>query len=136
MLPEKRGYSNAITYYKDLTNDYPYSQYTPLAEQQIVTLIEQGHYSSSLTSLPEIEELLTKKYIVQLAAFDTSTQAYKSKDEFEDKGISGIFIFTKSVNGKIFYALGLGPYTTEDEADFKQRKLNEQGISSFIYKKP
>jgi len=133
---KKEEYSEAITYYKKLTNDYPYSQYTPLAEQQIVLLIEQGHYSSSLTSLPQIEELLNKKFIVQLAAFDTSTQAYKSKDEFEDQGISGIFIFTKSVDGKIYYALGLGPYSTEDEAQFKQLKLKDMGISSFIYKKP
>ncbi|HEX38178.1 MAG TPA: outer membrane protein assembly factor BamD [Candidatus Cloacimonetes bacterium] len=133
---KKEDYKEAINYYKKLTNDYPYSQYTPLAEQQIVSLIELGYYSSSLTTLPQIEELLNKKFIVQLAAFDSSTQAYKSKDEFEGLGISGVFIFTKSVNGKIYYALGLGPYSTEDEAQFKKLKLKDQGISSFIYKKP
>ena len=129
-------YADAITHYKKLTNDYPYSQYSALAEQQLVFLIEQGHYSSSLTTLPQIDELLNKKYIVQLAALESSTKAHKAQEEFKDLGVKNTFIFTKSVNGKMYYAVGVGPYATEDEALYKKNKLAEKKISSYIYKKP
>jgi len=132
----KAQYTDAITHYKKLTNDYPYSQYSPLAEQQLVSLIEQGYYSSSLTTLPEIDELLSKKYIVQLAALESSTKAHKAQKDFLDMGVKNTFIFTKSVNGKIFYAVGIGPYSTENEALYKKNRLAEKSISSYVYKKP
>jgi len=129
-------YTDAITHYKTLTNDYPYSQYSPLAEQQLVSLIEKGHYSSSLTTLPQTDELLEKKYIVQLAALDNSTQAHQAEDEYKNQGVKNTFIFTKSVNGKIYYAVGVGPYSTEEEALYKKKRLAEENISSYVYKKP
>ena len=129
-------YADAITHYKKLTNDYPYSQYSALAEQQLVFLIEQGHYSSSLTTLPQIDELLNKKYIVQLAALESSTKAHKAQENFQDMGVKNTFIFTKSVNGKIYYAVGVGPYSTENEALYKKNRLAEKNISSYVYKKP
>ena len=129
-------YTDAITHYKTLTNDYPYSQYSPLAEQQLVSLIEKGHYSSSLTTLPQTDELLEKKYIVQLAALDNSTQAHQAEDEYKNLGVKNTFIFTKSVNGKIYYAVGVGPYSTEEEALYKKKRLAEENISSYVYKKP
>lgn len=134
---EKREvYTEAIAHYKKLTNDHPYSQYSPLSEQQLVSLIEQGYYSSSLTTLPEIDELLSKKYILQLAALESSTKAHKAQENFQDMGVKNTFIFTKSVNGKIYYAVGVGPYTTEDEALYKKNRLAEKNISSYVYKKP
>jgi len=132
----KAQHTDAITHYKKLTNDYPYSQYSALAEQQLVSLIEQGYYSSSLTTLPQIDELLNKKYIVQLAALESSTKAHKAQEDFRDMGVKNIFIFTKSVNGKIYYAVGVGPYATKDEALYKKNRLAEKKISSYIYKKP
>ena len=133
---EKRAeYTDAITHYKTLTNDYPYSQYSPLAEQQLVSLIEQGHYSSSLTTLPQTDELLEKKYIVQLAALDSSTQAHQAEEEYKKMGVKNTFVFTKSVNGKIYYAVGVGPYSTEEEALYKKKRLAEENISSYVYKK-
>ena len=129
-------YADAITHYKKLTNDHPYSQYSPLAEQQLVFLIEQGHYSSSLTTLPQIDELINKKYIVQLAALESSTKAHKAQEEYKNIGVKNTFIFTKSVNGKIYYAVGVGPYSTENEAIYKKKLLAEKNISSYVYKKP
>jgi len=129
-------YTDAITHYKTLTNDYPYSQYSPLAEQQLVSLIEQGHYSSSLTTLPQTDELIDKKYIVQLAALESSTKAHKAQDEYKALGVKNTFIFTKSVNGKIYYAVGVGPYSTENEALYKKNLLAEKNIGSYVYKKP
>ena len=133
---KKEQYEESISYYKKLTNDHPYSQYAPLAEMQLVTLIEEGHYSSSLTSLPQIDEFLNKKYIVQLAALESSTKAHKAQEEYEEHGVKNTFIFTKSVNRKIFYAVGVGPYATEEEALYKKSLLAQKNISSYVYKKP
>ena len=129
-------YTDAITHYKTLTNDYPYSQYSPLAEQQLVSLIGKGHYSSSLTTLPQTDELLKKKYIVQLAALGNSTQAHQAEEDYKNLGVKNTFIFTKSVDGKIYYAVGVGPYSTEEEALYKKKRLAEENISSYVYKKP
>ncbi|MBC8525710.1 MAG: tetratricopeptide repeat protein [Candidatus Cloacimonetes bacterium] len=127
-------YTEAIDCYKEVINQYPYSQQRLLAESKIVNLVEKGFYTSSL-KMPEINSYMNKKYIVQLAAFLNKEQAGKSKAEFLQKGYD-TFIYEKVVKGKNYFAVGLGPYKTKTEAQYIQNKLKKNSISSFIYKKP
>lgn len=127
-------FSNAIVAYKKVINQYPYSNERFLAESQLVSLAEKGHYNSSV-KMPEIKIDSDKKYIVQLAAFLNKEKAEKSKTEFREKGYD-TFVYEKIVKGTRYFAVGLGPYRTETEAQYIQNKLKKNSISSFIYKKP
>ncbi|MCK4359536.1 MAG: tetratricopeptide repeat protein [Candidatus Cloacimonetes bacterium] len=127
-------FDKAIVSYKEVINQYPYSDERFLAESQLVNLAEKGIYTSSI-NMPEINTDFDKKYIVQLSAFLDKEKAEKSKAEFRQKGYD-IFIYEKIVKGKNYFAVGLGPYKTKTEAQYIQNKLKKNSISSFIYKKP
>ena len=126
-------YQEAITCYKQVINQYPYSQQRFLAETQFLGLAEKGYYSSSL-KMPKINTDFEKKYIVQLSAFLQKERAEISQEGFRKKGYDA-FIYEKQVNSKNYFAVGLGPYKTEAEARYIQKKLKKNSISSFIYKK-
>ena len=127
-------FDKAILSYKEVINQYPYSEERYLAESQIVSLAEKGIKSSSI-NMPEINIDFNKKYIVQLAAFLNMEQAEISKAEFLQKDYD-TFIFEKIVKGKNYFAVGLGPYKKKTEALYIQNKLKKSSISSFIYEKP
>lgn len=127
-------FDKAILSYKEVINQYPYSDERFLAESQLVHLAEKGIYSSSI-NMPEINTYFNKKYIIQLAAFVNNKQAEKSKAEFKQKGYD-TFIYEKIVKGKNYFAVGLGPYKTKTEAQYIQNKLKKNSISSFIYEMP
>jgi tetratricopeptide (TPR) repeat protein len=126
-------YEEAITRYKRVINQYPYSEQRALAESLLVRLAERGLYSPSL-KMPEVNTDFEKKYIVQLAAFLQKERAETSYEEFRKKGYDA-FVYEKQVKGKHYFAVGLGPYKTEAEAKYIQKKLKKKGISSYIYKK-
>jgi tetratricopeptide (TPR) repeat protein len=127
-------YEKAAECYRQVINQYPYSSQRFLAETQLSNLTELGLYSPPLER-PQIRRNDNKKYIVQLAAFQEKESAESALKEFQKKGLNP-FIYEKFVNNEKYFAVGLGPFATENEAKYLQRKLSEQAISSFIYKKP
>lgn len=127
-------YEKSAECYREVINQYPYSSQRLVAEDHLSNLTGLGLYSPSIQK-PKIRENNDKKYIVQLAAFQERKKAESALKEFQNKGFNP-FIYEKIVNNQKYFAVGLGPFTTEDEAKYLQRKLNQQAISSFIYKRP
>jgi len=126
-------YEKAAEYYRQVINQYPYSSQRFLAETQLSNLTNLGLYSPSLPK-PQIRKNDDKKYIVQLAAFQEKQQAESALKEFQDKGLNP-FIYEKIVNNKKYFAVGLGPFRTEEEAKYLQQGWNQQSMSSVIYKR-
>ena len=56
-------------------------------------------------------------YWIQTGAFSTKVSAEREKESLEGKGISSI-ITNSDINGKTWYRVRVGPYTTENEAKY------------------
>jgi len=59
----------------------------------------------------------SSKYWIQTGAFSTITHAEGAKDYLEARGIKSI-IEDPVINGKTWYRVRVGPYTTRDEANY------------------
>jgi len=59
----------------------------------------------------------SSKYWIQTGAFSTITYAEGAKDYLEARGIKSI-IEDPVINGKTWYRVRVGPYTTRDEANY------------------
>jgi DedD protein len=60
---------------------------------------------------------LYEDYWVQAGSFSTSTRAQGAKETLAAKGITAI-IETRDVNGQNFYRVRVGPFTSQNEADY------------------
>lgn len=56
-------------------------------------------------------------YWVQIGSFSTTTRAQGAKDQLADKGITAI-IQNQDVKGQNFYRVRVGPFTSQNEADY------------------
>jgi DedD protein len=56
-------------------------------------------------------------YWVQTGSFSTRVRADGAKETLAGKGITSI-IENRDVEGKIFYRVRVGPYTSQNEADY------------------
>jgi len=75
-----------------------------------------------VASKPAVEKPKTKTYDnsnfwIQTGAFSTITYAEGAKDYLEARGIKSI-IEDPVINGKTWYRVRVGPYTTRDEANY------------------
>ncbi|MDR1302498.1 MAG: SPOR domain-containing protein [Treponema sp.] len=60
---------------------------------------------------------LYEDYWVQAGSFSTSSRAEGAKETLASKGITAI-IETRDVNGQNFYRVRIGPFTSQNEADY------------------
>ncbi|WP_304226519.1 SPOR domain-containing protein [Gracilinema caldarium] len=56
-------------------------------------------------------------YWVQTGAYSTKLRAENAKEQLKAKGISSV-VDVKDVNGKTYYRVRIGPYTTQKEAQY------------------
>lgn len=66
----------------------------------------------------------TISYWIQLASLTDKLKAEKAREDLNEKMISPE-IFTKEIDGKIYYRLRIGPYKTKQEADYWLAKVKE-----------
>ena len=69
------------------------------------------------TPKPAATDKTYSNYWVQTGAFSTKVRAEGAKESLEAKGISSI-IDNSDVDGKIWYRVRVGPYLSENEANF------------------
>jgi DedD protein len=65
---------------------------------------------------PAVSAKVTNDFWVQTGAFSAQIRAEDARDVLSDKGITSI-IENREINGKIWYRVRLGPYTSEKEAN-------------------
>jgi len=66
---------------------------------------------------PAAEQKTYNNYWVQTGAFSTKIRAEGAKDSLASKGITSI-IDNRDIDGKTWYRVRVGPYTSENEANY------------------
>jgi DedD protein len=93
---------------------------TASATTQSATTTRQTQPASSSTTAQTVSASVKKPYEaywVQAGAFSTQIRAEDVKETLKTKGLAAV-IETRDVNGKNFYRVRVGPYTSQNEADY------------------
>lgn len=84
------------------------------------------------TAAPAAKKVTVTEYWVQAGAFSSREYAENAQDSISAYKIESE-IFTKEVNGKIWYRVRMGPYKTETEADYWMTAIRSDPIFSEAY---
>jgi len=92
----------------------------------------------SPTTKPE-KRVTVKEYWIQTGSYKSMVRAEKMNDKLKQNGLSG-HIFTKSLEGNMYYRVRIGPYNQKGEADkflgwVKDIKGFGNSYVSIVYKK-
>lgn len=90
----------------------------------------------SPTSLPALLSSSTiGKYTVQVASYSTQQEAEEYAQNMKSKGFSA-FVIPAEIQGKNWYRVSVGLYTTRDEAmAFRKRLIKQANLTSAIVQK-
>jgi len=87
-------------------------------------------------SLPkDIAASSAGKYTVQIGSYPEEAEAQKQASSLKDKGFSA-FYFSANINGKTYYRVSVGLFTTQKEADAYKKDLISRAkvTSAFVQK--
>lgn len=144
---EKLGnYEKALSHYKKLKLDFPYHEYTYLAEDRIYDLKSQDQIDLDLkdvlineteeTPVPEDKTTSeTKGKYLQVGAFSNEANARKQAEEISLKFNEPYIVFQKSSNGNILFVAAFGPYADSNTLKAAKQTLADLGYNSFEIKK-
>jgi DedD protein len=90
-------------------------QTQPASSAVAVSTVRQTQPASSATSTSVKRRY--ESYWVQAGAFSTQIRAEDVKETLKTKGLAAV-IETHNVQGKDFYRVRVGPYTSQNEADY------------------
>ena len=76
---------------------------------------------------------LTGGFIIQLASFTDFSNANRQVDALKRNGLSNVFILTKSIKGKTYNKVVVGPYNTRSAADGALTNLKSRyAVSGYV----
>ncbi len=144
---EKLGnYEKALNQYKKLKLDFPYHEYTYLAEDRIYDLKANDQIEIDLKDvmINETEEKTvpakpdpddqTGRYL-QVGAFGKEDNARKLAEEIKQKFDHDFIVFLKTSNNTELYVAAFGPYPDSASIKSAKKTLTGLGYSSFEIKK-
>lgn len=137
-------YLDALVYYRKLKQEFPYNQYSYLAEERIFKLkndelveVDLSTFNSFRGDKPKIETKAATgqdlKIYLQVGAFSSEENAVNMGKKVKTVGFN-YTIFPKVNENLKLYVVAAGPF--EDDAKLKQalQVLEHNGIKSFIIK--
>lgn len=88
------------------------------------------------SSLPtEMANSTLDKYTVQVSSYPNEGEAKQKAQELKDKGLSAFYV-KASVNGKLWYRVGIGMFETRKTAlDYRAKVMKEGDLKSAIVQK-
>lgn len=138
-------YIDALVYYKKLKQEFPYNQYSYLAEERIFKLknddmidIDLATFNSHRIQEPKVETKAATgedlKIYLQVGAFSSEANATNLGKKVKMVGYK-YTIFPKMQNNTKLYIVAAGPF--EDEIKLRQalQVLEHNGIKSFMIKR-
>lgn len=90
---------------------------------------EVAHETRKPSSLPkDVAQYSVGKFTVQVASFNTETEAKKRAGDLKEQGYSAFYVPT-AIKGKTWYRVSVGLFATEKEAkDYKSSKKMDTAI--------
>lgn len=153
LLHYKRGicyemmkeYENAILCYRKLKSDFPYHQYSYLAEDRIFNLRTDKDIEVDLTKLnihrqtePKLETKAATgqdlKIFLQVGAFSSLDNAEKLGKKVSTIGYH-YKIFPVIKNNQQLFTVAAGPFEDDNKLKKAMQKLEKNGLESFLIKR-
>jgi len=139
---EKLGnYDTALTHYKKLKLDFPYHEYTYLAEDRIYQMNSDKKIDVDLKEIminedPVKEPIADKddegnKYL-QVGAFSKQGNADKHGKDISKTFSGNYIVFPKKSNNKTLYITAFGPYNSDKQLNKAKSELEKNGYNSFM----
>lgn len=137
-------YNSALIYYKKLKQEFPYHQYSYLAEEQVYKLKSDKKINVDLTNFssyrlvdpnhkPVQNTQIESNLYLQAGAFKSKTNAKKIGNKIKSIGYD-FSIFTKIKNKNKLYVVVVGPFMNENKMSTARQKLEKNGVNSFVVK--
>lgn len=101
--------------------------------QKVATQIAEGkslptpEAPKAAPALPSIAEGTIGKYTIQVSAHVTEEEAVKRAEGLRAKGFGNVGYYSAVVNGKTWYRVNIGKFTTRDEANQYRTKIVKDG---------
>ncbi|HHE38218.1 MAG TPA: SPOR domain-containing protein [Candidatus Cloacimonetes bacterium] len=138
-------YENALRSYKKLKMDFPYDQYSYLAEDKINNLTRKNKIEIDLKNIEPINSKVKQekntetnsielKTYLQAGAFSLEKNARNHSVTINELGLPAK-IFSKVKNGKTLYIVAAGPFAGKKELQTAKKMLTENNITSFEIKR-
>ena len=141
----------AIRSYEKLAKEFPYTEYSYLAQDRIYDLRKGNEISEPVQTTPKFAENKPKqkkdkyfpetkislgeyKTYLQVGAFSSNANAEKSKKKINKLGFETI-IFSKMKNGKKLFIVAAGPFIDGKQLKIATDKLRQNKIKFFIIKR-
>lgn len=149
LLHYKTGYcheqmnniAEAVNAYRKLKLDFPYHEYSYLAEDRIYELMKNNTLDPALTELPlpvsdnhNIQPSERNSYL-QVGAFSNRENADKQGMAVKEILNNSYIIFPKQANGKTLFIVAMGPYADKSELEKDKLLLGKNNINSFEIKR-
>ena len=141
---------DAIRSYQKLINDFPYTQYSYLAQDRIYNLQKENEVSEPEEQIASETNKTTKttdKYYpetkislgeyqtyLQVGAFSSNKNALNFKKKIIQLGFEAI-IFSKIKNGKKLFVVAAGPFPDGKKLKEATDRLRKNNISFFVIKR-
>jgi len=137
-LCEDTDSAKATRLYNSIITGYAASQFRVLAEDRLFALRQQNNQPPPPN--PPFQNVVVNKYenlnkgsfYIQFGAFNTENQA-KSLSTNLGKDKISTFTISKPVENRRMYAVIQGPYTSQQNAEVAQRKINSSKYPTFIF---
>ncbi len=138
-------FTSALVYYRKLKQEFPYNQYSYLADERIYKLKSDEKVDVDLTtfssyrlvdpdSKPGNLQQKEEKLYLQVGAFSSKENAEKLGKKVKKIGYK-YSIFSKIKNNKKLNVVLVGPFENENKMAEAMKKLEANGISSFMIKR-
>jgi len=137
-----KDYEQALKDYKKLKRDFPYHQYSYLAEERMMQMsrdkvvdIELDSFSTLANGKQPSKAATGEglKVYLQIGAFSSTKRAEVQGKKAMNLGLD-FSIFPKKVSGKTLYIVAVGPFQN-GTLNSAIKKLNDAGINSFVIKR-
>jgi predicted negative regulator of RcsB-dependent stress response len=144
------NYDSSLNSYKKLKMEFPYHQYSYLAEDRIYQLTKMRipeitdedlqdfrTTDSSNENADQNESVtyqVTKKYL-QVGAFSRKENAQNLAGEIRKYLKDDYIIFSKTIKDKTLHILAYGPFDRDSDLNEVKKKLDEKGYSSFTIRR-
>jgi len=138
-------FNGALAFYRKLKQEYPYHQYSYMAEERIYALKNEDKINVDLSTFtsyrptekqPESKAATGEdmKIYLQVGAFGSNENAEKMGKKIKNLGYK-YSVFTKISNNKKLYIVVAGPFDNEVKLSKALEKLENNGMKSFVVKR-
>ncbi len=137
-------FEDALICYKKLKKDFPYHQYSYLAEDRLFEMKSDNKINVSLSNInsyrqnePKQEtEVATGEYKVylQVGAFSSEERAIKLGKKVKQIGYDFI-IFSKTKDNNELFVVAAGPFEKDKKLKEAMKKLEKNDLKSYVIKR-